>query len=874
MENFTSETTIATRTEHLSGAVAQELDFYRIRETVASFAVSDEGKESVLRREPSADRIQIEQLKRLGHEWDVYMHSSYQQAITAWPAVGASIRLLGVDGAQLEQDQLYALGLFCLSHRRATERILGAAAELEIPELKAQVSAMLPLDRAEAEIFAVLDSNGDVKDLPALRAIRARIAALHKEIDGAMRAYTSDVSFSGALQSNVPALKADRQLLAVRSDRRGAIKGIIHEVSASGQTLYIEPEEVVRANNELLQEEYHLQSEMRKLFRELTAKISLYKEAFEQGIDTLVLLDSTFAAARYGESVHGVFAEECERNLEPPLIRGARHPLLGSKAVPVDISFMGGKSVLVITGPNTGGKTVTLKTIALFALLNQAGFPVPADEGTRLPVFSSVFADIGDEQSIDDSLSTFSSHMKKTAEMIACADSNSLVLLDELGSGTDPQEGGAIAMATLDVLIERNAFVIVTTHHGILKNYGYTNPRCINASVDFDADTLCPTYRLLMGVPGESHAIDIALRSGVPDIVVDKARAYMATEQADVSTLIKGLSAKHEELDNLLRQERIQNAELGNKFAKLHVRELEVRQRELSLRDEERRKSSEFLRESRSKLENLVRELREGELNKEKTRGVKDFITELDSQIREREEALEREKIAFAEEKAKAEAETIQFAENGMRLMQARGHTASSKKSGKKKRLSNAEALANASAPEKQEVRRPAVEEKPKPAKIVFAPDMEVYVGEKRRRGTLVSENRDGTWVVRLGVLKMTVPRAQLAAVNPEDSISRLTPSVVIETSTTEHESLEEGRPQFELRLLGMRQEEALKALERQIDLCIIHNFRQFSIIHGKGTGVLQQAVRDYLSHYPGVKEFSFAAPEDGGTGKTYVTLF
>lgn len=852
----------------LTGAVARELDFYRIRESVAELASSEEGKQNLLVREPVSDRERIEYLKSLGREWDVYIHSNNPQALVAWPPVESYFRLLGIEGAQLEQDQIFAIGLFCRAQEKLKECITSASDSIKIPHLVQEAASLPDISFAQKEIFSIIDSDGQVKDLPALRAIRSRIASLHKEIENAIRKYTSDATLSAALQSNVPAFKADRELLAVRADRRNAIKGIVHEVSASGQTMYIEPDEVVRANNELIQEEYHLQSEMKKIFKELTAKIGMYKEDFIASLKTLVVLDSAYAAARWQSSVKGVFAEECDMSLEPPVIHGARHPLLGSKAVPVDICFHDGKRILIITGPNTGGKTVTLKTIALFALLNQAGFPVPADEGTRLPVFSSVFADIGDEQSIDESLSTFSSHMKKMAQMINFADSNSLVLLDELGSGTDPQEGGAIAMAALDSLIDRESFVIVTTHHGILKNYGYTHPKCINASVEFDNTTLRPTYRLLMGVPGESHALDIALRSGLPENIVQKARDYISSEQADVSTLIKGLTAKHAELDELQRQERIQNAELQQKALKLHEREIKAKEREIELQKAEHTNSSEFLRKTRSRLENLVRELREGEITREKTLGVKQFISMLEEQVEQQTSAIEEKQQKLEEEKEIARKEEAQYAENGMRLSKYKENkSASNKKT--KRRLSNAEALATASVPE---YHAPVVEKKKKtvPVELLFEPGIEVFAGAARRRGTLICKNKNGSWTVQFGSMKMSVPQNQMIPVSPEKSAS---PQVSIESNVDSSVIIEEEAPKFELRLLGMRYEEAMKALEHQVDLCAIHNFREFSIIHGKGSGILQQAVHDYLSHYPGVKEFHFAQPEDGGTGKTYVSL-
>ncbi|MBQ0039213.1 MAG: Smr/MutS family protein [Treponema sp.] len=854
----------------LQGQIAEEFDFYKIREIISHFAQSEEGRDAVLARESTTDKETIDLLKNMGRQWNIYLNSDNPQALFAWPPVKEIFPALGIEGGCLNQEQIFALGLFSTYTEKTRSAINGAKDDIKIPDLAKVIFDAPFLGQAADEIFRILDiSTGQVKDLPVLREIRSRIASLKREIDNAIRKYTSDSSLNQALQSNVPAFRADRELLAVRADRKNSIKGIVHEVSATGQTVYIEPDEIVKSNNALVEEEFRLQSEINKIFRELTESLGKYKEDFIKAQEQMLLLDSTYAAARWQNSINGIFAEDCDVDYEPPLISKARHPLLGEKAVPVTITFMQGKRVLIITGPNTGGKTVTLKTVALFALLNQAGFPLPAEEGTRLPMFSSIFADIGDEQSIAESLSTFSSRMKNVALALNNTDERSLVLLDELGSGTDPLEGSAIAMATLDLLLERGSFVIVTTHHGVLKNYGYTNPSCINASVEFSTETMRPTYNLLMGIPGESHALDIALHSGLPREAVEKAQNYISTEQADVSSLIKGLTSKHEELDDLLRQQRIKGAELQNKEHKIHSREIKVIERDIELKEIENKQSFSFLRETRSQLENLVRILREGEITKEKTQGVKKFISDLEDSIDEQKVQLEQKRKELEEEISKLKAEEEKIAENGMRITKAKEHkTAKGKKT--KQRLSNAEALKNASVDERQVdfAKHQKDPKKPAVTKLVYTEGMEVLCGAEKRKGTLVRKVKDGIWQVQIGFMKIEVPQRQMVpAEKIEMPYSRA--DYFVETTASENDEA----PKFELRLLGMRCEEAMRALEHQLDLCAIKNFRNFSIVHGKGNGILQQAVHDYLSHYPGVKDYRFARPEEGGSGKTYVEL-
>lgn len=857
----------------------EELDFYRIREKIAGFCVSEEGRAAVLKREPfTSDKAgEMEKYKRLCAQWQALLSSKNPVRLESWTEISSFIKILKAEGTTLDRAQHYALLGFCKSALDLYSSLKIASKENAVPDLF-ELSEKIPLEpllKVQGEISRIIDKDGNLKDIPALREIREKIRTIKSEIASVFKKFTSDTSLNSVLESNVPAFRADRQVLAVKAGMKSRIQGIVHEVSASGQTLFIEPDEAVRKNNELIQEEFHLEAETRKIFTELTAKIHVFYEELKSALFLMTLFDEAFAAASWGNENSCVCALEIEEN-DPPLLLKARHPLLGEKAVPIDINFFEGKNVLIITGPNTGGKTVALKTFALFCLLNQAGFPLPAAEGTRLPVFDSVFADIGDEQSIDESLSTFSAHMKNLAAAVKHADSRSLVLLDELGSGTDPQEGGAVAMAVLDALIEKRAFVLATTHHGILKNYGYTSPCCVNASVEFNPETLSPTYRIVMGVPGESHALDIARRSGLPEKTVRKAKSYMQNGQTDVSTLIRDLTKKHAELDSKLqeveRNEKIQR----DKELKIEQKDLKLKIKENELKERESRAESRFLRETRKTLENLVRELREGEITREKTLKMRKFINDLTEDVDEQEEAIEQEKEALEQRQSEIEKklagegkDASVVLENGMKISKAGNRGSSSKKT--KRRLSNKEALLTAKQTYTDEevfklAPASSVNKNAAPKKLEFAPGAEVLAGSGRVRGTLVMQEKKGTWLVQLGSVRMSVKEKDMQLVRPA-KLSEADYSVELNSSDSN------GTPVFELRLLGLREEEAIKALQRQLDLCAMTNFKSFSIIHGKGNGILQQAVQDYLSNYPGVKDFHYAAPEDGGFGKTYVEM-
>ena len=900
------------------------LDYFRIRDTVAGYCMSEEGSAALKERLPSVYAEIIEKNKTEGREWFSYISSSEAQALSGWPAVKPLFKKLGVEGLVLELEEVYALWRFCkcsAQTKQALTPVEGVKRKVETPALSAIAAEIPTLFAPENDISRIIDESGQMRDLPELRAIRSSIQKLHGEINALIRSFTSSSDYKDVLQSDVPVLRSDRQVLAVKASQKNRIKGIIHEVSQTGQTVFIEPDAVVQKNNALVQEEFRLSQEVRRILKSLTFELGQYRADFEKAHELMIRLDCAYGAARWGVETDGIFAasltqpdaEDASTEAAPqagsaqnantaeaaetapsatsrskatfssPVLVKARHPLLGARAVPITVEFSrdanGGRGhrVLIITGPNTGGKTVTLKTVALFCLLNQSGFPVPAAEGTALPVFTDVFADIGDEQSLDESLSTFSGHMKNIARILDNADENTLVLLDELGSGTDPQEGGAIAMAVLDELIKRDSFVLVTTHHGILKNYGYTHPSCTNASVEFDTTTLAPTYRIHMGIPGESHALDIARRNGIPSAIMDAAQAYISNNQADISALIKGLNEKHTELARLEKEFRSKERRISDKWRRVDLKELRLRQDEMNLREQGYRRSAEFLDENRRMLENLVRELREGEITREKTLKVKETIANLS-------EAVDAERAAIRKEQDAIEEFRRKVVQNELEAEEKEVSGEASALNAKEKRIRKQAGLTD---DDLSAQKSPTAKKEPD-----FAPGIDVLLKGGRQTGVIVSKAKKGSWVVQVGSLKMTMQEKDLTIapnqskpvvsveVAPDDRVygagassgAASRPEVSADGRAVFAASSAE-RPKFELRLLGMRYEEAVKALEHQLDLCAINNFKEFSVIHGKGNGILQEAVQKYLSEYSGVKEFHFAKPEDGGTGKTYVTL-
>ncbi len=858
----------------------EHLSFFRIREEIAKKCVSFEGSLFVKNIVPLKikDKDEIAKRKKICAEWLLIFSSQSPFFLSSWETVFDAVKMLKVQGSTLSVESFYALKTFCDSCLTFVSLVRKNCNSLSIPALTKEADS-LPYQvilESEREISNIIDTDGKMRDLPALSEIKRKISQIKSEINGAIKKITSDSAMNSILETNVPAFKENRLVVAIKSNERGRISGIVHGVSASGKTVYLEPEEAVRKNNELLSEEFRLRAEERKILSALSQKIHPFYDSLKNALEKMAYLDAFCAAAKWGKENDAMIVQSVSE--KPARLLFARHPILGKNAIPISISFLPKKKILILTGANAGGKTVAIKTFALLSLLNQAGFPVTAQSETNLPFFDDVFSDIGDEQSIDNSLSTFSAHMKNISGALQNATEHSLVLLDELASGTDSIEGGAIAMSILDFLIEKKSTVLVTTHNGALKKYGWTNEQCMNASVEFDSTSFRPTYKILEGIAGESRAIDVAAVSGLPEKVILGAKKYTTEESADVSVIIKTLSEMQKEAEHRLEAISEKEKKIAQKEARMLEKEADFLEREARFLEKEARNESDFVRAARSKIENLVRELREGEITREKNLKVRALVDDLTKEARKKQTESEEKRLLFEEAKKKSEDALIIF-ENGMKISKQtekeRGKSAKKTKS----RTKNRDALKIA----KQAISEEEIEEIKKGQKkdkvlfqkeLIFESGVEVLAGSAKKRGTLIRKESSGKWLVSIGILKMTFKEKDLILLGKPQFESKADYTVEFSGKNEAGIFSKEGDyPAFELRLIGLREEEAMKVLRRQLDLCAIRDFHAFSIIHGKGNGILQQAVHDFLSHYPSVKDFRFAPPEDGGFGKTYVEL-
>ena len=794
------------------------LEFFRIAEIIAGYCKSEQARERCLQKQPMQDAAEIAAAKELGRDILRFLQADEPLPIKTIPPLDSVIKQLHTDGVCLTIEELYAAGLLALQ--------VGELKDWAVKRKQAEsaaytlIESIPPLPQTEQAVFSFIDKNGALQDIPALTVIQKKIQRIETDIEKTMRSYCTDESTKGMLQTPAPVLRNGRQVIAVRSNFKGRIKGIIHEYSQSGQSFYLEPESIVLRNNELMRAHAEYEQELHRLLLNISIQIAEEAESLADAYRLVLDLDCAAAAARWAHAENGIFVPDTSAS-QYFYLQAARHPLLGAAAVPIDLKLTEEERILIITGPNTGGKTVSLKTAALFVLLNQTGWPVLAGEATRLPVFRYVGCAIGDEQSLDRSLSTFSAYMRTVGELLEVADEESLILLDELGSGTDPQEGGALAMAILDELFARRSRVFVTSHHGVLKNYAYRKSGCVNASVSFDETTLRPSYRIMMGIPGESRAVDIAEKNGLPPDVIHAARAYMADSSADAAALIKGLMEKHAQLAVFEREKEAAEKELKEKQRRSDLHALKLRQQELLLRSQGYKRLHDLFEQKRNEIENLVREIQEGALTHDKTSKLKQFFADFGQTL--------------AEEQAEIGAEQQDIA--------AMQHTLQKPEQKPHERTQRGEASTQ-----------------------TLADGMEVFIPHLHRRGVIIRKEKKN-WLVAVDTVKMTFPADKLEPIEQAAAPLR-TPQVVVEA-----ELHRESRPEFELRLLGMRLDEAEKHLQNQLDLALMHNMQEFSIVHGKGNGVLQTMVQEKLAAAPYIAEFFFARPEHGGTGKTIVRL-
>jgi DNA mismatch repair protein MutS2 len=527
------------------------LEYDKVRSIVASFAASEAGKAEVIRLQPAADSAMVGRLLQETAEYMRILQGGETPPLDGIRDAVRAMEKLFVAGSVLTPEELLALTATLAVSRRIKkffQRFEGKASGVVAPFLCERAAAITTLKELEDAVADAIDERTEVRDSasPELRKIRRQAGRLREDILARMNGILQDSGLQKVIQEQVITLRDDRYVLPLKPNFRQSVKGVVHGQSGSRATLFVEPLEVLEQNNRLAELRMEEREEVERILHELTLLLSGRSREIRASLDALTALDAIHARARFGIAFGAVVPEQSpDRSVQ---LRAARHPLLvgkqrvqagNSEIMPNDILLENEQRALIVSGPNAGGKTVILKTFGLVCLMAQSGMPITASEGSRLPCFGAVFADIGDEQSLEQDLSTFSSHVSRIAEILREADRDSLVLLDELGSGTEPAEGAGLGTAVLETLIARGCVTTVTTHHNTLKLFASETAGAVNAAMEFDPQSLKPTYRMIMGRPGRSYGIDMAARLGVPADIVQRARERTGEDDVRLEKLLE-----------------------------------------------------------------------------------------------------------------------------------------------------------------------------------------------------------------------------------------------------------------------------------------------------------------------------------------------
>ncbi|MCV43249.1 endonuclease MutS2 [Listeria monocytogenes] len=592
------------------------LEFDKIKKQLTEFASSSLGEQAILELAPATDFQVVQKTQLETEEGAKIIRLRGSAPITGLTDVFAHLKRLEI-GGDLNGLEIYQIG----SNLRVSRQMKNFMNDLleigvEIPLLGALSDELLALKEVEEDIAISVDESGKVLDTAseALSTIRRTLRRTEDRVREKLESYLRDRNASKMLSDAVITIRNDRYVIPVKQEYKGHYGGIVHDQSASGQTLFIEPQSVVDLNNERKALQAKEKQEIERILAEISASLAAWINEIHHNTFILGRFDFIFAKARFGKAIKAVTPHLSDAGVVHLI--AARHPLLdAAKVVANDIYLGEDFTTIVITGPNTGGKTITLKTLGLLTLMAQSGLQIPVQEDSTIAVFEHVFADIGDEQSIEQSLSTFSSHMTNIVSILENVNQKSLILYDELGAGTDPQEGAALAIAILDASHAKGASVVATTHYPELKAYGYNRVHATNASVEFNVETLSPTYKLLIGVPGRSNAFDISRRLGLSENIITEARSLVDTESADLNDMISSLEEKR----NLAETEYEEARELARGADSL----LKDLQKEISnyyqqkdkLIEQAREKAATIVEKAEAEAEEIIHELRTMQLN-------------------------------------------------------------------------------------------------------------------------------------------------------------------------------------------------------------------------------------------------------------------
>ena len=782
---------------------AATLELPAILAMLARHAVSDAAKERALAVSPSTDAATVKRLLAETSAARGMMVKRGGPSFSGVKDVRASLSRADMGGCLNIRELMDIAGVLGAA-RQARSYAAGDGRGNEKTCIDGLFNSLITNRFLEDKITGSIAGEDELADAasPELASIRRLIRAASARVRDALQKIISSPSYAKALQDPIITTRSERYVVPVKAEFKNAVPGLVHDVSASGATLFIEPMAAVKANNELRELRAREKAEVERILMELSADCAKHADDITRDFGILVSLDLIFAKAKLSYEYDGMEPEISERAVA---LRRARHPLLPKDtAVPIDLELGGDYDTLVITGPNTGGKTVTLKTIGLMCAMAACGLHLPVADGSCVPVFDAVLADIGDEQSIEQSLSTFSSHMTNIVRILNECGPNTLILFDELGAGTDPTEGAALAISIIEYARARGAVIAATTHYAELKVYATTAKGVMNASCEFDVATLRPTYRLLVGIPGKSNAFAISERLGVPAEIIADAKGRVGTESASFEATIEKLESVRQALERD--------------------------------RDEAQRK------------------LREAEENRKESAKIK---IELSMRLEKAELKAKRDaERIIAEARETAEAAFAEIDEMRARMNDEEDHRAANEaRAALRRRLNEAE---------ESFAEKPAMpEEKRGPTRPAVVGDT-VELLSMGVKAEVTGINKDGSLSLRAGIMNVTARQEEVRVTEAQPKKK---------VASTGNTTFRQAAVAPELDLRGMETLEAIPVMERYIDSAVMGKLHTVTIIHGKGTGALRQAVQQALRKNKAVKSFRLGRYGEGETGVTVVEL-
>ncbi|MBA3918048.1 MAG: hypothetical protein C0516_05620 [Gemmatimonas sp.] len=808
------------------------LEYSRLLAHVAGHASSAPGAAAVRALAPRTDREWIE----AEHARVAALRSLILSEL-GWPTenipdLGEALKRLRIPGLTWTAHELLQGATLLRSSRRTREALRDPRRPaITMAYLAAYASQLVDLRAREEAIERAIADDGTVRDdaSPTLRRARRELRQAEGELVRLLEREMGKLEPHHQVSDLSVTMRNGRWVMPMRREARGYVGGIVHDSSGTGATIFVEPPAAVEFGNRVRELELEEQREVEKVLRELTEELHPYHEAMLQAWHALVALDALYARARYSLSANCAPLEFCTPADGLRIVNG-RHPLLLASGVPVvafDLTMEREERTLLVSGPNTGGKTVLLKAIGLLCMMAQAGVPAPVGSNSCLPVFDDVFADVGDEQSIEASLSTFSAHLKNLGEILESATPASLVLVDELGSGTDPSEGAALGGAILETLTARGTLTLATTHLGQLKLLATDVPGVVNASLQFDAVQLAPTYRLLKGVPGRSYGLSIARRLQLPEAVIQRAEDKLPQGERDLAVLLADVEAREAVLTDREQQLEREQERTRSRMASVADRELKVREREREAERNARKQARQFLLEARAQLEEAIAAVKSAAQAVPSTTSEQG-ASSLDDAARAARRTIEQEAARQGQEAL---------------VVEQRGER------------DRAKAQRRQAGP----VATPAVAA-PRP----IGEGDNVLVGTLGDKVGRVVSVRGQDARVMVGSLTLTVPLRQLTH-------SKAAPPPMVKIALSG--DIAEVEPVREVDVRGLRIDEVDDQVLQALDAAVRNDLRELRIIHGKGTGALRQRVGEMLKKDTRVTGYRLGAWNEGGAGVTVAEL-